>query len=250
MPTEEKPSAEAEGTAAPLSDDLNVRLDAMLNDRLNKAITGHLKRYETSFAKMLDERLAKLAPQPAQLQPEPGSAPPKADPALVKLQEAQERLTKQLEEERAARVAVERRARQDHTRQTVREALAKANMNPALIPALVSHFEATGALGVDDDGRPFVKVKRSRFKGSEAQEQAFEDLSEGIADWAKGDEAKAYVVTPPAALPQGGPRLGGSVVGARALPPLPEAKTQEEAARNTVEMLRRQGIDPRSLIGS
>jgi len=32
-------------------------------------------------------------------------------------------------------------------------------------------------------------------------------------------------------------------------PPLPEAKTTEEAARNTVEMLRRMGIDPRKAMG-
>lgn len=229
--------------------------DAALEERIvrivNSALTSHAKREAKATEKALADMVAKAletakpAEKPADEtaeKPEKPSA--KVTPEQRLANERLERLERQLAEEKAAREQVETRARQERARGDMRSALEAKGIRGAKAAALISHFEASGALKFDENGTPRLSVARVRVKGGEPEAQDW-DIARGVEDWAKTEDARDFLPAP-ASMSQPGR-------GAVARPPSQGAGTaprydkpavsEDEAARRAVESLRAQGVD-------
>jgi hypothetical protein len=235
-------------------DDLEARITRVVEQKLNPAITAHMKRFSAQVEKTLAEQVAKLAPPKPEDKPEdkpaPGGAPPKADPELLKLRDGYEKLQKQFAEESAARKAAEQKAARDATHADLRSHLDALGVKGARARAVIADLEQSGALKLNEEsGQYELTVKRARTKGAKPEALTFDDLAAGLKDWAATEDAKEFL-PPPANLNPGGKRPG--------LPATPRAPTNpgapprelsdQERAERATETLTKQGIDLSSLL--
>lgn len=203
---------------------------AQVTQLINAAVTNHTKRLKADFEKGIGDAVAKAlqaqrgtlgssAEEQPQGQPQtqPGSQGPapaaRPDPATVKLREELDQIKRKYEEAEARSRQTEQKARQESARSTIRQALEAKGIKGAKAATLVSHFEVTGALRFDEDGRPQLAVARSRAKGAQPEEVAF-DLATGVEDWTKTDDAKDFL-PPPAPLALRGTARPGTLPAVR-----------------------------------
>lgn len=195
---------------------------AGIDDRINRAFSAREKRLLDSFNKSLDERLKSLAPAAS---PPPAAETGKTvDPALAKLREELDAHKRELETERRTRRETEERSRAERTDAALRDVLRAKGVRPELLPGAFHTLRAT-ALRFEEDGTARLAISRSRERGRAAEEVAF-SIEEGVADWLKSDEAKAYL-PPPAAPPK--PQTQGSVARPLGVDGKPRAMSREEA---------------------
>lgn len=226
--------------------------DAALNAKINAAITAHMKRATTAFEKQLADTVAKLAPareeKPADKPADGAQGAAKADPEVIKLREQLDKLTRQADEDRKARAAVEEKSRRENARTAIREALAAKGITGAKARAVIADLEASSAVRFTEDGVPELVIKRARMKGSRAEELAFDDIAAGIEDWSKSDDAKEFL---PAQQPAvAGPRRAGSPASpprAQSAASSNRALTDDERAEAAAKHLEANGLDVASL---
>lgn len=234
-------------------EDLDARITRLLDQKLNPAITTHLKRFGEKIEKTLGEQIAKLAPPKPEDKPEdkpaPGGAPPKADPELLKLREGYEKLQKQFAEESTARKAAEQKAARDATHADLRTHLDALGVKGARARAVIADLEQSGALKLNESGQYELTVKRARMKGAKPEALTFDDLAAGLKDWAATEDAKEFLPPPANLNPGKRPGLPASAPRAPTNPNAPprELSDQERAERAT-ETLTKQGIDLTSLL--
>lgn len=201
MPTEEEKKALEEAAAA----ELEAKIATILDQKLNPAITGHLKRFGEKLEKTLGEQLAKVSAKPAEVPADPatGGSGKAVDPEIKLLREKLEKLETQNAESTARAKSVEDKARRDGARSTVREQLDAAGIKGARAAALIAHFEASGQLRFDDDGNPVFAVKRARQKGAAPEEipYALDDIGRAMEDWKKTADAAEFLPAPAAVPP-------------------------------------------------
>lgn len=234
-------------------DDLDARISRALDAKLNAAMTSRDKRLMGGFEKLLTEKLGTLSParsedKPADKPVDGAQGAAKADPEVIKLREQLDKLTRQADEDRKARAAIEEKSRREAARTAIREALAAKGITGAKARAVIADLEASGAVRFTEDGVPELVIKRARMKGSRAEELAFDDIAAGIEDWSKSDDAKEFLPAqqPAAAQPRRATPLSPT---ARATPaalgnrPLSDDERAEAAAKQ----LEAHGVDVTSL---
>ena len=236
-------------------EDLDARITRLLDQKLNPAITTHLKRFSAQVEKTLADQVAKLAPPKPEDKPEdkpaPGGAPPKADPEFLKLREGYEKLQKQFAEESAARKAAEQKAARDATHADLRTHLDALGVKGARARAVIADLEQSGALKLNEEsGQYELTVRRARVKGAKAEPLTFDDLAAGLKDWAATEDAKEFLPPPANLNPNGGRKPAPP--GAPRAPTTPGAPPRElsdqERAERATETLTKQGIDLSSLL--
>lgn len=208
---------------------------------INAAINAALTAREARLLKTLDERLASVS-RP-QAQPTEGGDGKAADPKMAALEAKLRDLDARYKDAEERAKATEEKARRDRARADLRSALEAEGVKGAKAAALVSHFEASGALKFDDDGTPQLAVSRARSKGA-APEALMFPISDGVKDWSKTAEAAEFL-PPPTPRTQQGQFRGGP----RQAPQYEKPATSvEEANRRTVESLTAKGINPLDLL--
>lgn len=172
---------------------------ANLPNIVNSAVASQLKRALGGLDKMIADAVGKASAgaPPPQPPPAQGDATKAIDPALAKLREELDSHKRELEAERKTRRETEERSRNERTEGALREALRKGVRAELLDGAF--HALKARSLRFEEDGTPRLAISRSRERGRAAEEVAF-SIEEGVADWLKSDEAKAYV-PPPVAPP-------------------------------------------------
>jgi hypothetical protein len=224
---------------------------------VNNAITNHLQRFSSKLDKSIGESVAKAlqSAQPkAEDKPADGAAagqPAKVDPETRLLREKLEAFEKRAAEADARAKATEEKARKDATRAQLREQLDAMGIKGARARAVLADFETSGVLRYDPEtGAPQVVVKRTRAKGAKPEELAFEDLAEGLKDWAKTPEAAEFLPAP-GATPGANRAAAGTAQKAapvvRAGGGEKAADTYEGAVSGLAESMERGSIDLSSL---
>jgi hypothetical protein len=245
MTDEEKKAAEEKAAA---------EADAAFNAKLNAAVASHTKRLKAEFEKQLADTLAKLSPareeKPADKPADGSPGAAKADPEVIKLREQLDKLTRQADEDRKARAAVEEKSRRENARTSIREALAAKGITGARARAVIADLEASNAVRFTEDGVPELVIKRARMKGSRAEELAFDDLAAGIEDWSKSDDAKEFL--PATTVQTAAPRRAGSATtsparASSAATSHDRALTDDERAEAAAKHLEANGLDVASL---
>lgn len=194
-------------------DDIDTRINAILDAKLNSAITTHLKRQGDRFEKLLTETVAKLtAPKSAEgaggnggnanggdangnAVREGNTQQPRTDPEIASLRETVSKMQKQVADAEAAAIAAKRAALRDKTHTDLRERLTDAGVTPARAAALIAYMEATGELRVNEDtGNYEMAVKRVRTRGGTRPEEiVFDDLAAGVKDWTQTELAAEFI---------------------------------------------------------
>jgi hypothetical protein len=203
------------------ADDLESKIDTLVTQRLNSAITGHIKRLKVpdtaSIEKAVSDAVAKAlaaaaparqadttapgqAAQGQAVAATQGAADVRPDPKIKLLEEQIEKLRQERQQDQERVRATEEKARKDAARATLREALEAKGIKGARARAVISDFELSGALRFTDEGKPELVVARSRAKGADPEEIAW-DLRRGVEDWVKGEDAKDFL--PPPSAPTG-----------------------------------------------
>lgn len=195
-------------------EDLDARITRLLDQKLNPAITTHLKRFGEKIEKTLADQVAKLAPPKPEDKPEdkpaPGGPAPKADPEVVKLREQLDKLTRSQAESEARAKAAEQKAARDTVHAQLKESLAQKGVTGARARAVIADLETSGALKFDEEsGQYTLSVKRPRAKGAKAEELVFDDLAAGLDDWTKTPDAAEFL-PPPGPAPKTRPGLPGA----------------------------------------
>ncbi len=186
-------------------------------EQLNKAITGHLARFEKRlpelFGKQSEDLLAKLTEKLAK-KPDTddegdgddaagGTAAGKDGDQIAKLKRKHDRelaeMRKRLDKTETERNTERTQARDTRLRTLVDELLAASGIDGARIK------QARGFL-VDAEKRAYLRDgdDRPMFRDGDDVEV---ELKEGIAAWAKSDDAKIYL--PPRGAGGSGDRGGG-----------------------------------------
>lgn len=190
-----KPGSEGEGTEGGeekqflTADDL----ETLLNEKVNKAITGHVNRVKETFEKTLTAKLTEFGESLKSSRTEEaeggasgkgGEAESETKKQLAAMQKRLEAAEKKTEEERTAR-ETERQARmRDEERTTLASALRKAGVSEEarVKGAMALLYTEEKRVARTEDGRIVYR------KGDDEL-----DLDKGIADFLKSDEGKLYL---------------------------------------------------------
>jgi hypothetical protein len=200
---------------------------------VNKAITAHGKRQETSLAKLIADQLAQFGET---LKPKPEEGADKAKGLESQIAD----LRKMYERSEKLRQEAEGSARRERTNAQLKAALEGAGARKEALDVLVTAWGASGVLRYDEQGNPSLAVKRSRGKGAPAEELVFDDFGQGVADWAKSQEASVFLAPPVTTQPP----AQRSTNGQSTPPRYAEAPvSEEEKARRTLEMLEGVGLN-------
>ena len=237
------PNANADGNDDGDGNDGDAALEARIAKIANSAVSSQLKRFEEKFSKSLTDTLAKTLEERLPKKPADdangdgkgeGKGAAKADPEMLKLKELLEKLTKANEEERRLRTEAEERNRREKAELTLRtELVEKHGLRAEHAEALVDRWMARGTLKFNDDGEPVLTVKRARSKGARAEELEF-SLPEGVADWAKGDDAKPWLPAAGAQTPasRGATRAPAGRAGGNGAGPASSTPSIDSAVAN------------------
>jgi len=210
--------------------DIDTRINAILDAKLNPAITTHMKRQSDRFQTMLDAAVAKLtAPKSAEgaggnggsgsnasgdntgnVGQQGSTQQPRTDPEVLKLREDLAKLQKQATDAEAARAAAEKKAARDATHTALRERLAEHGVTGVRARAVIADMEASGALRMNEDtGSYELAVKRVRTRGgTRAEEAVYDDLAAGVKDWTQTEEAAEFIPAQAGQQRQPGARPG------------------------------------------
>jgi hypothetical protein len=212
MPGAEDPNKKNETDSKDNEQDLDERVNAIVN----RAITGHLGRFEKKLGASLEKSIAdvvsKIVPKPEEGEGEgtgkkPTGGEGKPSPELKAMQDKLARLEKQAADAEARARETETKSKRDTVRGTVREQLEAAGIKGARSRAAMALLEADGVVRFDPEtGAASIVVKRSRAKGAAADEMTFDDLGEGLKDWLKSPDAAEFIPAPTTKQPTTGPR--------------------------------------------
>lgn len=178
-----------------------------LSQVVNSAVTAQLKRamgsvnttIEQAIAKALSQANAKPEAQGEQQQAQQQQA--SSDPRLKILEQQLAELKRKNEESETRAQKIEREARQNAVRATLKEQLEAKGIKGAKARAVLADLEASGTVRYLEDGRVEGVVRRVRSKGGKPEELTHDDLSAFVADWAQSDDAKEFL-PPPVAAPK------------------------------------------------
>lgn len=241
MPNAADPSSpETEATnEESLDSKINVAVRAQLKREL-KPVLEQFKGLETTISQSIAKALEAKPPTQEQA---PGS-PATVSPELKLMQEKFEKLERSAAEDKAARVAVEERARKDNARSEIRTALDSKGIKGARANAIVALLEQSSALTFDENGAPILTVSRPRTKGGAAEPLQF-DIAAGVEDWAKTADAAEFLPAPSAPIAKTVSRPG-----IRTTAPKFDgaALSDEEAARRTYAQLTAAGVNVDSIL--
>lgn len=179
-----------------------------LSQVVNSAVTAQLKRamgsvnttIEQTIAKALSQANAKPEAQGEQQQAQQQQA--SSDPRLKILEQQLAELKRKNEESETRAQKIEREARQNAVRATLKEQLEAKGIKGAKARAVLADLEASGTVRYLEDGRVEGVVRRVRTKGGKPEELTHEDLASFVADWAMSDDAKEFLPPPAAPAPK------------------------------------------------
>lgn len=170
---------------------------------INGALGTYGKRTEKMITDALAKALAPLQQQQQQQSADEGVGKGQKDSKTAELERQLAQMKKQLDEaERARREEAEARRRTE-TRAAARAALEAKGVRKELLDLTLDALMANGTIRFEEDGRAVMVVKRSRAKGAAAEEQIFDDLADGVADWVQTETAAALIKAPTPATPNG-----------------------------------------------
>lgn len=203
---------------------VNSAVSAQLKRALPKAIEGIVPSLIEGVTKQLGDKQPPKDPEPTDK--------PKPSPELVALQRSHEELKTQLQREREAREAAERRQRDDRAFADLRAQLSAGGVRAELVDTWAKVlFHADKRVEFDESGAPLLKVKVSPGKGMPEEEQLF-PLSDGVKQLLKTKEAEPYL--PPPGGAQSGTQ-GRPQTGQRTMPRYDKPATSEEEKARRVE---------------
>lgn len=171
--------------------------DRDLDNRINSVITNRLKRWGDTFAKRMEETLAKslAGVKPAESQTEgddqegdqtPAGKKAKLDPKLSKMERELAETRKQLQEEKEAKAKADEQAKRAQERSILEQSLTEAGITGTLRGGALALLLGEGRIVRDDEGNV-------KFKGQDKYgQEVLIDPAKGVKDWAKTD-GKAYV---------------------------------------------------------
>lgn len=186
------PNAKPAGEPTPAPEAQETFSRAEVTALVNQAITSHTKRLEAKFAESLEGIKQLLAQKPAEPSPDAAKTV-QVDPEIVKLREALDRVKQENERERSARVQSEERARAQAEDAALRDAIARNGIRPELRSAAFHMLKAE--MQRDEEGNAKLAIKRVRERGRPAEAVPF-SIDDGVQDWIKSDEAKAFLPPP------------------------------------------------------
>lgn len=257
MPTPEeiaaaKKAAEDTATSSQLTEERVVEIvKASLNESLNPAITGHLKRFgsqmEKTIADIVGKSISSLAPkQETETPPDTNAQKQKPDPEIIKLKEQLEKIQQVSEANAAKAREVELASKKEKSLTAIKEALGTKGITGSKARLVINDLVSTGAVRFDEEGNAIATVRRSRSKGTQPAdiEYALRDGTQGwLEDWEKSEDA-AIVLPPPTPATPARPGYG-QPGGTRRGPVTYDkpAQSEQEALRRAEEMLINQGVD-------
>lgn len=178
-----------------------------LSQVVNSAVTAQLKRamgsvnttIEQTIAKALSQANAKPEAQGEQQGAQQQQQQAPSDPRLKVLEQQLAELKRKNEESETRAQKIEREARQNAVRATLKEQLEAKGIKGAKARAVLADLEASGTVRYLEDGRVEGVVRRVRSKGGKPEELTHDDLSAFVADWAQSDDAREFLPPPPPA---------------------------------------------------
>ncbi len=168
------------------------------NTVANAAAKAHISRFSekvlpgliaSAMKPLLDEIQALKAPRG-----DDEGKSKKGDPAMAAVTAQLEDMKAKWTSSEAARVAAEKRSRDDSARTALKDALAP-HVRPELLGVLTDNlYVMKGVVDFDDDGTPLFKTKKKDVYGD--LEDVRMPLKDGVAQYLKSEEAKAFLPSP------------------------------------------------------
>ncbi len=170
------------------------------NTVANAAAKAHISRFSekvlpgliaSAMKPILDEIQALKAPKP---DADDGKSKAKNDPANAALQAQLDDFKNKFAQAEAGRAAAEKKSRDDSARGALKDALAP-HVKPELLGMLTDHLIVLKqVVEFDEDGTPLFKSKKADIYGD--LEDVRMPLKDGVAQYLKSDEAKAFLPSP------------------------------------------------------
>lgn len=215
---------------------------------VNAAITSHMKRQpdvSKVVAQALDEFKKSLPTALAEETPSGKGGKTESNAQMAALQAKLDEMSKAVTSANDARLAAEKQQRQDRAFSEVKSALA-GKVRPEAINDVADLLQARGRIELDENGTPFLKVKRAPAPGLQ-EEDTLMPLTDGIDAYLKKDGA-IFVPAPngsqPVVQPRGS-RMPTTTIPKGAIPKYEgEATTDAEKIQRAMDMevaLRAQG---------
>ena len=203
QPEDQKGSSQGTGDGNPGTDEGKFKdVEDLVNAKVNAAISTHLGRFRQSFEKDLTANISKMMePITGKLEsfgelaeklqnPSEGDQGQQTSQELEELKKAQARiaeLERKNQEAEAAAQATERKRLQAEERNALTQALRNSGIEDTRIRAAVSLiYNEDQRVGRAEDGSIIFKVPKAGYTDEVT-------LDEGLADWLKTDEGKAFL---------------------------------------------------------
>jgi uncharacterized protein YhaN len=187
----------------------------------NAAAKSHIARFSekvlpgllaNAMKPLLDEIAALKAPK---ADADDSKGKPKNDPAMAAVQAQLEDMKSKFAQAEAGRAAAEKRSRDDGARAALKDALSP-HVRPELLGMLTDHLTAVKqVIEFDEEGNPLFKSKRLDIYGD--PEEVRMPLKDGVSQFLKSEEAKAFLPAPgssgaaPMKRTQNGARTNASI---------------------------------------
>lgn len=172
------------------SDDLDSKIEDIVNKKLNPAITNHFKRFEDRFGKTMQKLVAETL---ATALPKKEEEEPEAKPVKNKVENDRlAALEKKLADAEKRASETEERARVTSAKSELQSLLEKKGIKASRARALIAQFMQDGALKWDEEGNPVLSVRRQRTKNGTEEEMTF-PLDRGVDDWSAHPDAADFL---------------------------------------------------------
>ncbi len=179
--------------------------DDALNQKINSALTSHLKRFAEKqlpalltpmFESALKPLHEKLAAPPAHSDEDAGKSKgkDKVTPEMQALQAQLEDFKTKFATESAARAAAEKKSRDDKAQNELRAAL-QPHVKSELLDILSDHlYHRKSAIDFEDDGTPIFRSRKTNVYGED--EEVRLPLKAGVEQFLKSADAKPFLPAP------------------------------------------------------
>jgi hypothetical protein len=202
------PNAEGSDNAQPTQETQAESPKFVSVEEVNRIITAREKRFESSLAKLLDDRIgAKKSAEAAEVVTSNEGKPAKvADPELARFRLEQDQLKRELAAEREKREAAERKQREGKAMALLQSELS-SRVKPEFVPTLIKALRHD--VEFDEAGEPLIKFGEAPLP-----------IAQWADQWAKTKEADPYKPAPSAG--GSGAARGNGRAGAYGAKPLAE----------------------------
>lgn len=168
----------------------NAAAKAHVNRFAEKALPGLIA---AAMKPLLDEIQALKTAKPV-ADAEETKSKSKGSPEMAAVQAQLEEMKTRFAAEQTARASAEKKSRDDSARTALKEALAP-HVRPELLGILTDNLIVMKqVVDFDDDGTPLFKSKKADIYGD--LEDVRMPLKDGVAQYLKTDEAKAFLPSP------------------------------------------------------